>query len=109
MSASPGATPPPRVLFPASELFDSFPQSALENAQQHLERGRNGQTVLLWLGQHYADGAIRFDPANPDDIAATVAAQRWLASAPALTAAAAQPRFAGVDSALPSVSLSMGA
>lgn len=78
-------------------------------AQQHLERGRNGQTVLLWLGQHYADSAIRFDPANPDDIAVIVAAQRWLASAPALTAAAVPPSYTGIGSALPTVSLSMGA
>jgi hypothetical protein len=54
-------------------------------ARQHLERGRNGQTVLLWLGQHVADSAIRFDPARPDDVAVIAAAQRWLASAPAAT------------------------
>jgi hypothetical protein len=52
-------------------------------AQQHVERGRNGQAVLLWLAQHYADGAIRFDPAKPEDVEVIVAAQRWLASQPA--------------------------
>ncbi len=76
-------------------------------AQQHLERGRNGQSVLLWLGQHYADSAIRFDPANPDDIAVIVAAQRWLASSP--VAASQPPSYAGTGSELPTVSLSMGA
>jgi hypothetical protein len=74
-------------------------------AQQHVERGRNGQTVLLWLGQHYADGAIRFDPAKPGDIEVIVAAQRWLASSPA--AAAPSPSYAGTGAALPTVSLSM--
>jgi hypothetical protein len=74
-------------------------------AQQHVERGRNGQTVLLWLGQHYADGAIRFDPAKPEDIQVIVAAQRWLAASPATAALA--PSQAGVGAPLPTVSLSM--
>jgi hypothetical protein len=74
-------------------------------AQQHVERGRNGQTVLLWLGQHYADGSIRFDPAKPGDIEVIVAAQRWLASSPATTAL--PPPQAGTGAPLPSVSLSM--
>lgn len=50
-------------------------------AREHLERGRHGQTVLLWLGQHVADSAIRFDPARPEDVAVITAAQRWLAVA----------------------------
>lgn len=57
-------------------------------AQQHVERGRNGQTVLLWLAQHTADSAIRLDAGQPDDMAVIVAAQRWLASAPAEVAPA---------------------
>jgi len=55
-------------------------------AQQHVERGRSGQTVLLWLAEHYADSAIRFDAAKPEDVQVIVAAQRWLASLPALSA-----------------------
>lgn len=56
-------------------------------AQQHVERGRSGQTVLLWLADHYADNAIRFDAAKPEDVEVIVAAQRWLASLPAASAA----------------------
>ncbi len=55
-------------------------------AQQHVERGRSGQTVLLWLADHYADNAIRFDAAKPEDVEVIVAAQRWLASLPAASA-----------------------
>lgn len=55
-------------------------------AQQHVERGRSGQTVLLWLANHYADNAIRFDAAKPEDVEVIVAAQRWLASLPAAPA-----------------------
>ena len=55
-------------------------------AQQHIERGRSGQTVLLWLADHYADSAIRLDAAKPEDVQVIVAAQRWLASPPALSA-----------------------
>lgn len=55
-------------------------------AQQHVERGRSGQTVLLWLADHYADNAIRLDAAEPGDVAVIVAAQRWLASSPASSA-----------------------
>lgn len=51
-------------------------------AQQHVDRGRSGQTVLLWLAKRYADPAIRLDPAVPGDIEVLVAAQRWLASPP---------------------------
>jgi hypothetical protein len=54
--------------------------------QQHVERGRSGQTVLLWLGSHYADSAIRFDPSKQEDIDVIVAAQRWLASQPPVSA-----------------------
>ena len=55
-------------------------------AQQHVERGRSGQTVLLWLAEHYADSAIRLDATKPEDVEVIVAAQRWLASLPALSA-----------------------
>jgi hypothetical protein len=51
-------------------------------AQQHVERGRSGQTVLLWLADRYADNAIRLDAAKPEDVEVIVAAQRWLASLP---------------------------
>lgn len=49
-------------------------------AQQHVDRGRSGQTVLLWLADHYADNAVRLDAAKPEDVEVIVAAQRWLAS-----------------------------
>jgi hypothetical protein len=60
-------------------------------AQQHVERGRSGQTVLLWLANHYADNAIRFDAAKPEDVEVIVAAQRWLASLPAVSALPMHP------------------
>ena len=50
--------------------------------QVHVERGRSGQTVLLWLSEHYAESAIRLDPRRPEHAALTVAAHRWLASQP---------------------------
>lgn len=60
-------------------------------AQQHVERGRSGQTVLLWLADHYADNAIRLDAAKPEDVEVIVAAQRWLASLPASSALPMHP------------------
>lgn len=60
-------------------------------AQQHVERGRSGQTVLLWLANHYADNAIRLDAAKPEDVEVIVAAQRWLASLPASSALPMHP------------------
>ena len=95
------------VTLPLDTSQEAVARIAAGMPQQRLERGRNGQTVLLWLGQHYADGAIRFDPAKPEDIEVIVAAQRWLASSPA--AASPLPSYPGIDTALPTVSLSMGA
>ena len=69
-------------------------------AQQHVERGRSGQTVLLWLANHYADNAIRLDAAKPEDVEVIVAAQRWLASLPA---SSALPMPAMMHAALPMV------
>lgn len=69
-------------------------------AQQHVERGRSGQTVLLWLANHYADNAIRLDAAKPEDVEVIVAAQRWLASPPAATAL---PMPAAMHATLPMV------
>ena len=69
-------------------------------AQQHVERGRSGQTVLLWLADHYADNAIRLDAAKPEDVEVIVAAQRWLASLPA---ASALPMPAAMHPTLPMV------
>jgi len=60
-------------------------------AQQYVERGRSGQTVLLWLANHYADNAIRLDAAKPEDVEVIVAAQRWLASLPAASALPMHP------------------
>ena len=56
------------------------------DAQRHVDRGRSGQTVLLWLSKHYAEQAIVLDPSAPADVELLVAAQRWLASAPVATA-----------------------
>ncbi|MES2669951.1 MAG: hypothetical protein V4673_05945 [Pseudomonadota bacterium] len=69
-------------------------------AQQHVERGRSGQTVLLWLANHYADNAIRFDADKPEDVEVIVAAQRWLASLPA---ASALPMPAAMHAKMPMV------
>lgn len=62
-------------------------------AQQHVERGRSGQTVLLWLVEHHAENAVRLDIAAPDQTQVLVAAQRWLASR-ALLASARPPASA---------------
>ncbi len=69
-------------------------------AQQHVERGRSGQTVLLWLANHNADNAVRLDAAKPEDVEVIVAAQRWLASLPA---SSALPMPAMMHAALPMV------
>ncbi|KAF1703627.1 hypothetical protein CSC68_03715 [Pseudoxanthomonas suwonensis] len=50
---------------------------------RHVERGRSGQTVLLWLAAHPGGSALALDPSSPQDIGVMVAAQRWLASVPA--------------------------
>ncbi len=60
-------------------------------SQQHVECGRNGQTVLLWLADHATDSALRLDPASPDDVKVIVAAQRWLAASAALPTPGAIP------------------
>lgn len=54
-------------------------------AQSHVDRGRSGQAVLLWLAKHAAEQAIALDPGAPGDVEVLVAAQRWLASAPLAT------------------------
>lgn len=59
--------------------------------QQHVERGRSGQTVLLWLANHYADNAIRLDATKPEDVEVIVAAQRWLASPSVMSSSATSP------------------
>lgn len=53
------------------------------SALQHVERGRSGQGVLLWLAAHPGGAALALDPAAPQDVEVMVAAQRWLASVPA--------------------------
>lgn len=51
--------------------------------QQHVDRGRSGQTVLLWLADHYNEQAPQLDMADPAQAGAVAAAQRWLSSRPA--------------------------
>lgn len=54
--------------------------------RNHVDRGRAGQTVLLWLAGHYSDQVPQLDPGNPADIEVIGAAQRWLSSRPLTTA-----------------------
>lgn len=71
-----------RDLWRLVEIVGSQHGAMAGDAQQHVDRGRSGQTVLLWLAKHYAEQAIALDPAAPGDVEVLVAAQRWLASAP---------------------------
>lgn len=77
-----------RDLWRLVEIVGSQHGVAAGDAQQHVDRGRSGQTVLLWLSKHDAEQAIVLDPASPADVELLVAAQRWLASAPAVTSVA---------------------
>ncbi|MCA1714521.1 MAG: hypothetical protein LC715_05170 [Gammaproteobacteria bacterium] len=56
--------------------------------RNHVERGRAGQTVLLWLAAHYPSQTLLLDANNTDDIEIIAAAQRWLSARPLSTAAA---------------------
>lgn len=80
-----------RDLWRLVEIVGSQHGVAAGDAQRHVDRGRSGQTVLLWLAKHYAEQAIALDPSAPADVELLVAAQRWLASAPAAVAAPASP------------------
>lgn len=80
-----------RDLWRLVEIVGSQHGVAAGDALQHVERGRSGQTVLLWLSKHYAEQAIVLDPASPADVELLVAAQRWLASAPAVAPTARFP------------------
>lgn len=75
-----------RDLWRLVEIVGSQHGVVAGDAQRHVDRGRSGQTVLLWLSKHYAEQAIVLDPAAPADVELLVAAQRWLASAPVATA-----------------------
>jgi hypothetical protein len=60
--------------------------------QQHVEQGRAGQTVLLWLAAHAAGPVPVLDAGKPDDLELIGAAQRWLSgriTTPATTPAVA--------------------
>jgi hypothetical protein len=46
--------------------------------QQHVDQGRAGQGVLLWLAAHYSETAPRLDANNAADVEVIGAAQRWL-------------------------------
>jgi hypothetical protein len=54
--------------------------------QRHVEQGRAGQTVLLWLAGHYSEATPRLDAAQPEDVEVIGAAQRWLSGQGALSA-----------------------
>jgi hypothetical protein len=59
--------------------------------QNHVDRGRAGQSVLLWLAAHVGDPTPRLDPARPEHVEVMAAAQRWLASRPLAGANASTP------------------
>lgn len=83
-----------RDLWRLVEIVGSQHGVVAGDAQRHVDRGRSGQTVLLWLSKHYAEQAIVLDPAVPADVELLVAAQHWLASAPAAAADAGTPSTA---------------
>lgn len=56
--------------------------------RNHVERGRAGQTVLLWLADHYSAQAPRLNPNDPHDVELIANAQRWLSARPITTTAA---------------------
>lgn len=66
--------------------------------QSRVDRGRAGQTVLLWLAGHYEEMLPQLDPGRADHNEVITAAQRWLSARP--TAAVMTPS-AGVAPALP--------
>ena len=57
--------------------------------QRRAERGRSGQSVLLWLAQHYGEDNIELDLGSADDTALVMSAQRWLDAAPRVPVASA--------------------
>lgn len=61
------------------------------SVRNHVERGRAGQTVLLWLAAHYTEQTPQLDPANPGDVEIIAAAQRWLSARPFASAAPQSP------------------
>lgn len=65
--------------------------------QLHVDRGSAGQSVLLWLAEHFLDATPRLDPNRAADAELMGAAQRWSSSRPL---AGAAPATAGA-SALP--------
>lgn len=73
-------------------------------AQQHVDRGRSGQTILLWLTNHYADSATLLDVTKPENFEVVTAAHRWLTLSPefaARAAAATSPPAASSQMPLP--------
>lgn len=59
--------------------------------RNHVDRGRAGQTVLLWLAAHYTDQAPQLDPDNAEDVVVIGAAQRWLSARPLMSTARPRP------------------
>lgn len=55
--------------------------------RNHVERGRAGQIVLLWLADHYSAQAPQLKSNDPGDVEIIAAAQRWLSARPLTTAA----------------------
>ena len=56
------------------------------DVQRRAERGRAGQSVLLWLATHYDVANLVLDPGNADDVELIMSAQRWLDAAPRMPA-----------------------
>jgi hypothetical protein len=52
------------------------------SVRSHVDRGRAGQSVLLWLAAHYTEQTPQLDPNNPADVDVIGAAQRWLSARP---------------------------
>ena len=65
--------------------------------RNHVDRGRAGQTVLLWLAAHYTDRTPKLDPTNPGDVEVIGAAQRWLSARPLAARCAARHRTCVAD------------
>ena len=63
-------------------------QASAGSVQAHVDRGRAGQAILLWLAANHGHDAIALDPADPADVELMMSAQRWLDAVPRTPATA---------------------
>jgi hypothetical protein len=64
-----------------------------DRVQRHVDQGRSGQTVLLWLAEHGLDPVPLLDPNSAEGLELIGAAQRWLSGRIVAPSPAASPAF----------------